>query len=185
MFSLGTLFIAVALAMDAFTVSISGGAALKRPKFSQALLVGAYFGFFQFFMPPLGWYAGRYFRVVIDSYDHWIAFTLLAVIGGKMIVESFKKDGGHEFALSHKVLFVLAIATSIDALGIGLSYAFLGKPIFLPSITIGIMTFLFSVCGVTLGKMLKKLLKNKALLIGGVILLLIGFKVLADHGVFN
>lgn len=181
---MSSILIGIALAMDSFSVSIAGGSNLKKVKFTQALLVGVYFGFFQFFMTYLGWQGGVLFSDLINSFDHWIAFFLLVGIGGKMIWESFNNDKEQEFSLNHKILFILAIATSIDALGVGLSYALLDKSILKVSIIIGIIAFIFSYAGIYLGKYLKHILKNKAELAGGIILIGIGFKIAIDHGAF-
>lgn len=179
-----TLFIAVALAMDALAVSISSGASLIKTRLKDVLLISFYFGFFQFFMPLLGWGGGNYFNDLLKSFDHWLAFGLLFFIGGKMIAESFKKEKNMKFVLSHKLLIVLAISTSIDALGIGFSYALLDKAIFIPAVIIGLVAFLFSAVGTYLGKILKNIFKNKTTLVGGIILIIIGIKILFDHGVF-
>ena len=185
MIMIDDFIIAIALAMDALTVSVSGGAALNKPTLKKALLVASYFGFFQFFMPILGWYGGMFFNNVIDSYDHWIAFGLLIIVGGKMIWEFFKNIEEKAFSLNHKLLLVLSIATSIDALGVGLSYAFLNKSIMTPAIIIGVVTFVFSTIGVCLGKSFKKVLGSKAELVGGIILIAIGVNILINHGVFK
>lgn len=180
-----TLLIAIALAMDSFTVSISGGASLKKVTFKNAFTIGLYFGFFQMIMTLIGWKGGQLFCTIIDSFDHWIALGLLALIGGKMIYHSFSETESSPFSFNHKILLILAIATSIDALGIGLSYALLDNPVIIPSIIIGVVAFLFSFIGLYLGKILKTLLKNKAELIGGAILICIGLKIAYEHGVFN
>lgn len=182
---LNNILIALALAMDAFTVAISSGASLKRVKAKTALLVALYFGFFQFAMTLIGFLGGRFFSAFIDSFDHWIALGLLIIIGGRMIWVSLKSAGDKKFSLSHKILLVLALATSIDALGVGLSYAFLNQSLYIPAIIIGIVAFIFSGFGVYLGKFLKQLLKNKAGLVGGLILIGIGLKLAFDHGAFN
>ncbi|MFA6521138.1 MAG: manganese efflux pump MntP family protein [Candidatus Gracilibacteria bacterium] len=184
MISLNTFLVALALAMDAFTVSISGGASLNKPTMRKSLLTASYFGFFQFFMPILGWYGGTFFSGIINAYDHWVAFVLLVLVGGKMVFEFFTEVEEKSFSLNHKMLLLLAIATSIDALGVGLSYAFLHVQIIIPSIVIGVVTFIFSVVGVCLGKTLKRILKNKAELIGGIILIGIGLNILKTHDVF-
>jgi putative Mn2+ efflux pump MntP len=176
--------IAVALAMDAFSVSITAGSGTRKLMFRQALLIAGYFGFFQFFMTGLGWLGGSLFSEVINSFDHWIAFGLLLVIGGKMVIESFRKQQREQFSFNHKVLLVLAIATSIDALGVGLSYSLLNKPILVTSIIIGAVAFGFSYTGVYLGKMLQKIFQNKMELVGGIILIGIGFKIAIEHGAF-
>lgn len=182
--TISLLLIAVALAMDSFTVSISGGASLKKVQLRDALLVGAYFGFFQFFMTVLGFGGGSTFSDLISAYDHWVALAILVFIGGKMIIESFKKNEDEKITLNHKFLFVMAIATSIDALGVGLSYAFLDKPIWVSSIVIGVVAFVFSMFGMYLGKVLKQILKNKAEFVGGVILIWIGINIVVEHGAF-
>ncbi|MBT4917185.1 manganese efflux pump [Candidatus Peregrinibacteria bacterium] len=182
---LNTVLIAIALAMDSFTVSISGGSSMKKIKLKDSITIGLYFGFFQFFMTVLGWKSGIVFSEIIDSFDHWIALGLLVFIGGKMIFNSFKKTECTKFSFTHKTLFILAIATSIDALGIGLSYALLDKSVIFTSTIIGIVAFTFSAGGIYLGKLCKKALKNKAELIGGILLILIGLKIAYEHGVFN
>lgn len=179
------ILVAVALAMDAFSVSITAGANSKKFILRQALLISGYFGFFQFFMTGLGWLGGSLFSEIINATDHWIAFILLLLIGGKMIIESFKKAEHQQFSFSHKALFVLAVATSIDALGVGLSYSLLSKPILITSIIIGAVTFGFSYLGVYLGKVLQKVFQNKMELIGGLILIGIGLKIMIEHGVFK
>jgi manganese efflux pump family protein len=181
---INTLFIAVALAMDAFAVSVSGGASLKKVRINEVLLISSYFGFFQFLMTILGWQSGKFLSTYIQMFDHWIAFVLLFFIGAKMIWDSFKPGDERQFSFSHKLLLLLAICTSIDALGIGLSYAFLGYSILMAAIIIGIVAFGFSAIGVYLGKNLKNLLKGKATFAGGIILLVIALKILIDHGVF-
>lgn len=180
-----TLIVALALAMDSFTVSISGGAILQKVKIKNALLVGAYFGLFQGLMFALGYVGGGNLRNYIDSYDHLIALGLLLFIGGKMVIESFSKNDERTFSLKHKTLLVLAIATSIDALGVGLSYSFLNKSVVAPSITIGAVSFVCAGFGLYLGKILKQILKKKAELIGGIILIAIGINIAYEHGAFS
>lgn len=178
------LLISLALAMDSFSVSTIAGTSLKTIKYQQAILIASYFGFFQFFMTYLGWYGGSVFSKTMNGADHWIAFGLLAIIGGRMILESFKDQEERIFVLNHKVLFILAIATSIDALGVGISYSLLDEPILFISIVIGITAFVLSYVGVYLGKSLQKLLKNKMELIGGIVLIGIGIKIFIENGVF-
>jgi manganese efflux pump family protein len=180
-----TLLIATALAMDSFTVSISGGAGLKKVKLKNALLVGAYFGFFQFFMSLVGCKGGEVLNDYINAFDHWIALGLLVFIGGKMIIESFRTTNKRGFSMNHKTLLILAIATSIDALGVGLSYSLINKSFLVPSIIIGVVAFIFSGCGIYLGKHLKQILGNKAEFIGGIILIGIGINIAIEHGAFN
>jgi manganese efflux pump family protein len=179
------LLVGIALAMDSLSVSITAGSTMKNIKIYQVLLIAVYFGFFQWLMTFLGWYGGLFLNDIISNFDHWIAFGLLVFIGGKMIHESFKDENKKKFIFNHKILFILAIATSIDALGVGLSYAFLDKPILFTSVIIGIVAFLFSYLGVFLGKILHNVLQNKVEIVGGLILIGIGIKILIDHGAFS
>lgn len=176
--------IALALAADAFSVSVSGGAGLKKPSMQNILLVAGYFGFFQFLMPIIGWYGGVAFEQYIKNYGPWFAFVLLTFIGGKMIWEFFQKDESVPFSLTHRALCILAIATSIDALGVGLSQAVIGQPILTLSFIVGIVTFFLCALGMHLGGLFRKVLGNKAEFIGGTILILIGIHILIEHGVF-
>lgn len=176
-----TLLIALALAMDSFSVSITGGASMKVIKIRNALLVAIYFGFFQSFMTTLGWLGGSFLNKYICHIDHWLAFILLLIIGSKMIYDSYQNDPEKCFYPNHKILCLLAIATSIDAFGIGLSYSFLNKNITIPVIIIGFVAFSFSGIGLYLGKYLKKMLKNKANIFGGIVLIIIGIKILLEH----
>jgi len=183
---LGTVAIAVALAMDSFTVSLSGGASLSKVKVKNALMIGGYFGFFQFFMFLVGYWGGKFLSIYINFFDHWIALGLLIFIGGKMVIESFNKEEAETKSIfKHKILLALAIATSIDALGVGLSYSFLNKEFLFSSLIIGVIAFLFSGAGLYLGKILKKILKKKAELIGGIILIGIGINIAVEHGAFS
>ena len=185
---LAELFLlAVGLSMDAFAVSICKGLALKKITFRKALLVGLWFGGFQALMPFIGWLLGKQFERYITSIDHWIAFFLLAVIGGKMIVDVLTEKEEEEVCpscverLDIKELFLLAIATSIDALAVGITFAFLQVSI-VPAITIiGIVTFVISAAGVFIGNIFGSKYKKKAELVGGIILVLIGVKILLDH----
>ncbi|MCR1951662.1 MULTISPECIES: manganese efflux pump MntP family protein [unclassified Clostridium] len=180
----------IGLSMDAFAVSLAKGICLKEDEFKYSLRVALFFGGFQALMPLLGWWFGRYFEDYIKSFDHWIAFILLGIIGGKMLIESIKEMRSEEndIALecerdefSYKKLTILAIATSIDALAVGVSFAFLSVSI-IPSITIiGITTFVLSFLAVFLGKKLGEHVQNYAEIIGGIILIGIGFKILFEH----
>jgi putative Mn2+ efflux pump MntP len=178
-----TLLIAVGLAMDAFTVSISGGAALREERGRWALIIGALFGGFQAGMPVLGWLGGVNLTAFIGSYGPWVAFLLLALIGGKMITEALRGDGESvQFAGgSTAVLLLLAVATSIDALAVGVSFAVLDTPILWPAATIGIVTFALSAAGVLVGSSFGRIIGRKAGLVGGVILIGIGLRILLDH----
>ncbi len=178
---------ATALSMDAFAVSVSSGIVAKRFRITDALLVGLFFGSFQALMPTIGWLAAYSIRGLIESVDHWIAFGLLAAIGSKMIYDVYKKGEetekiGNPFAI--KTLFIMAIATSIDALAVGISFAIIDVDIVTTAITIGIITFAISVWGVYLGNRLCLLCEKRATFIGGIILILIGIKILLDHTIF-
>lgn len=177
--------IGVGLSMDAFAVSICKGLNMKKINYKHALIIGGFFGGFQALMPLLGWALGSRFEQYIESVDHWIAFILLAFIGGKMVYESIKdgdddEESSHQDKLDIKELFMLAVATSIDALAVGVTFAFLEVSI-LPSITlIGITTFVISVGGVVIGNRFGSKYKNKAEIAGGMILILIGLKILLE-----
>lgn len=177
--------IGVGLSMDAFAVSICKGLNMKKINYKHALIIGGFFGGFQALMPLLGWALGSQFEQYIESVDHWIAFILLAFIGGKMVYESIKggdddEESSHQDKLDIKELFMLAVATSIDALAVGVTFAFLEVSI-LPSITlIGITTFVISVGGVVIGNRFGSKYKNKAEIAGGMILILIGLKILIE-----
>lgn len=179
--------IAVGLSMDAFAVSVCKGLSARRVDIRDALLVGLFFGGFQALMPLLGWVLGRQFESYITKIDHWIAFALLAFIGGRMIWEALhggEEGNGGGFAL--RELFVLAIATSIDALAVGVTFAFLAVNIWSSIAMIGVTTFALSVGGVYIGNKAGGRLHEKAEILGGAILILIGFKILLEHlGVIN
>lgn len=182
--SLLTVFvIAVGLSMDAFAVSVAGGFANRDLKVHGAVKVGLFFGLFQALMPTAGWLAGRGIEGYISNYDHWIAFILLSGIGGKMIFESFNMGPDKKVLNISKthVLLILSIATSIDALAVGLSLSFLNVAIILPSIIIGVVTFIFSFSGVYIGKKIGHVFENKIEFVGGLILIGIGLKILIGH----
>lgn len=181
----------IGLSMDAFAVSLAKGICLKENELKYSLRVSLFFGGFQALMPLLGWWVGRYFESSIKSFDHWIAFILLAIIGGKMLIEAIKELNSAEDTeiaaecerdeFSYKKITILAIATSIDALAVGVSFAFLSVSI-IPSITIiGITTFVLSFLAVFLGKKLGEYMQSYAEIIGGVILIGIGIKILIEH----
>jgi putative Mn2+ efflux pump MntP len=176
------VLIAIGLAMDAFAVSIVKGMTITYDRRKSALLLGSFFGFFQMFMPVVGWLAGLSFRDIIMSVDHWIAFGLLALIGSKMIYDSIKReDEKHDVRLQLTSVFTLAIATSIDALMVGLSFAFLELSIFEPILVIGVVTFGLSVLGFTFGCGMGKVLGKHMKILGGFILILIGIRILLEH----
>ncbi len=179
-----TIFvIAVGLAMDAFAVSIASGVTLKCFQVKPAFRVAVFFGGFQALMPVLGWIAGSSFQKYIQAFDHWIAFGLLSFIGGKMIYESFviKEAESKCDPNNLTTIFILAIATSIDALAVGLSFSVLRVQIITPVIIIGIVTFLLSLVGVYIGGKFGSLFENKIELIGGLVLISIGSKILVEH----
>lgn len=176
--------IAVGLSMDAFAVAVCKGLHMPRLNVRQGLLIALFFGVFQAAMPLLGWFLGQQFAERISAFDHWIAFLLLAFIGGKMIVEALKKDAEAEAAASKfdlAELLILSVATSIDALAVGITFAFLNVSI-LPSVClVGVTTFLLSFAGVVIGHKFGAKYQSKAELLGGVILVLIGAKILLEH----
>ena len=183
------IFIAISLAMDAFDVSISNGILLPNIKIAYAIKFGIFFGSFQFIMPIIGYYLTNLLGDSILKFDHWIAFILLNVIGLKMISETFKKEEKENIydkknILSIKNLTVLAIATSIDALAVGVSFSLIKVNIINASLIIGIIAFIFSFLGVLIGKKLGNLLSKNAERIGGLILVFMGFKILIEH-LFN
>ena len=177
------IFIAFGLAMDAFAVSITSGLTIKSLKINNTLKIAAFFGLFQAIMPIIGWLAGLSFREIISDVDHWIAFGLLFLIGCKMIYESSKMEVNNNKInpLNVYVLLILSIATSIDALAIGLTLSFLNVSIILPSIIIGAITFLLSVIGVYFGNKFGHYFVRKIEMVGGFILIGIGIKILSEH----
>lgn len=181
------LLMGVGLAMDAFAVSICKGLSMRKVNKKQCFVIGLFFGGFQALMPFIGWVLGSQFEQYITSIDHWIAFILLGFIGGKMVVEAIReKDEAVEVGkmdppLDLKEMFILAIATSIDALAVGITFAFLQVPIVEAISIIGITTFVISVIGVYVGNFFGNRYKKKAELAGGMILILIGLKILLEH----
>ncbi|MBI4744030.1 MAG: manganese efflux pump [Actinobacteria bacterium] len=177
------LFIAVGLSMDAFAVSVTSGFTIKNLKTNHAFKIAVSFGLFQAIMPTIGWLAGLSLRDFISNIDHWIAFGLLSAIGFKMIFESvtMKSEDKEINPLNIYVLLVLSIATSIDALAVGLSLSFLKIFIITPVIMIGTVTFLFSFAGVFIGNKFGHFFENKIELAGGLILIVIGVKILIEH----
>lgn len=174
--------IAVGLSMDAFAVSICKGLSVRKATVKQSLTVGAYFGGFQTLMPTLGFLLGVQFESFIVSIDHWIAFVLLAFIGGNMIRESFQKDEEEMNAsFDFKTMLPLAIATSIDALAMGVTFAFLQVDIVPAVLFIGVITFVLSAIGLKVGNVFGAKYKSRAELFGGVVLVLMGVKILLEH----
>ena len=174
--------IAVGLSMDAFAVAVCKGLALRKVNLGQMALVGLWFGGFQALMPLAGYFVGVQFKEQITAIDHWIAFALLAIIGGNMIRESLSKEEEcPDASLSVKAMLPMAVATSIDALAVGVSFAFLSVNIGAAVSFIGVITFALSMVGVKVGSLFGAKYKSKAELAGGVILILMGLKILLEH----
>jgi len=175
--------IALGLAMDAFAVSIASGVIIKREKIKRAMMFGAMFGGFQMGMPLVGYGAGRIFQTYITTFDHWVAFGLLVFIGAKMIYEATRLKDIEQTgsALTTKVLLGLSIATSIDALAVGVSFACLKVAIFVPALIIGGITFFMSFIGVLLGNAFGALFEKKVEILGGLVLMGMGVKILIEH----
>lgn len=186
--SLLELFIlAVGLSMDAFAVSICKGLAVGKTGLKESCIAGVWFGGFQALMPLIGYFLGSRFAKYITSVDHWIAFILLAIIGGLMIKEAFEKEEKEETdSMSVKTMLPMAVATSIDALAVGITFAFLQVSI-VPAVSfIGVVTFVFSAVGVKIGSIFGVKYKSKAEFLGGIILVLLGVKILLEHlGIIN
>ena len=175
------LFLAVGLAMDAFAVSVCKGLSAKEYRLRHSLTAGAYFGGFQALMPLLGWLLGSQFESVIKSIDHWIAFGLLGLIGANMVREAFGKAEEVNASFSPKAMLPLAVATSIDALAVGVTFALLDVNIWLAVALIGGVTFAISAAGVKVGNVFGARFQSKAELAGGIILILLGVKILIEH----
>ena len=183
----------ISLSMDAFAVAVCKGLTVKKARLSDACLVGLYFGLFQGLMPLAGYFLASSFRSYIEKLDHWIAFALLLYIGGKMIWESFHPDGIDESEsnpLAFKKMLLLAVATSIDALAVGIAFCYDDMPLGSQGLALGIFaacgviaatTFILSAIGVLIGKLAGSKLRSHAELIGGVILILLGIKILIEH----
>ena len=180
--SLFDLFIlAVGLSMDAMAVAICKGLSVQKLKFRHAVITGLYFGGFQAAMPLLGYFLGRQFQSYIQSVDHWIAFVLLGLIGANMIKESFGEAEEVNCSFCPKAMLPMAVATSIDALAVGVTFAFLQVSI-APAVTfIGVITFSLSAVGVYVGHLFGAKFKSKAELVGGVVLVLMGLRILLEH----
>lgn len=172
----------IGLAMDAFAVSICKGLAMKKLDWKKAIIIALYFGIFQGGMPVLGYFLGSTFETLVTRIDHWIAFGLLSLIGGDMIKESFNKDGEDKNDnVDFKTMIILALATSIDAFAIGITFAFLEVNLLLAVSIIGIITFIISVLGVKFGNKFGNKYQHKAEFAGGLILILLGIKILVEH----
>ena len=179
------VLVAVSLSMDAFAVALSTGMCMKKAHLRDGVLIGLYFGGFQFLMPVIGWLLGRTVASAVQQVDHWIAFGLLVLIGGKMLYEAIKaKVNDEECAVdptAHRRLLILAIATSIDALAVGVGFAFIEVRILPVALAIGIITFTLSAMGCMLGKRLGGVFRKYAEIAGGVVLIGIGVRILAEH----
>lgn len=181
------LLISIGLAMDAFAVSVCKGLAMKKMSWKKAIIIGLYFGIFQAVMPVIGYFLGTTFERFITYVDHWVAFILLVGIGINMVKEAFDKESeNRNDNVDMKTMLVLSIATSIDALAIGITFACLKIHIVMPVITIGLITFIISVIGVKIGNQFGDKYGKKAEIMGGVILILLGIKILLEHlGIIN
>ena len=180
--------IGVGLSMDAFAVSICKGLSMRKVDKKYMLVLAAFFGGFQALMPTLGWLLGSQFQSYITAIDHWIAFILLALIGGKMILDVIKEKEENEevcpddsVRIDLKEFFLLAVATSIDALAVGITFAFLQVKLASSVTIIGCITFCFTVAGVLIGNVFGTKFKDKATILGGIILIAIGVKILLEH----
>ena len=179
-------FIALGLAMDAFAVSITNGICYKEAGAKEAFVTAATFGIFQVIMPLIGYFAGMRVRGIVESIDHWVALVLLGFIGGNMIIEAIRdmkrpRDAECKFYCTKKDLFIQGIATSIDAFVVGISLAVIDTNIFLAVFLIGTVTFLFCLLGIPIGKRFGSVLKDKAEIIGGCILIIIGLKIFFEN----
>ena len=185
--SLFELFIiAVGLSMDAFAVSVCKGLSMPRMRWKHACIIGLWFGGFQALMPSIGYALGYQFRTVISRYDHWIAFILLGIIGFNMVKESFhQEEECLDCSIDPRNMFLLAVATSIDALAVGVTFAFLQVQIIAAVCFIGAVTFVCSCAGVRIGNVFGVRFQAKAELAGGLILIAMGFKILIEHLFFS
>ena len=179
------VLIAVSLSMDAFAVSVSNGIALRTISTKDSMWTGIFFGVFQFLMPVIGWILGTSVKSYIEAIDHWVAFGLLLIIGGGMIKEALfcdeEDDCSCEVSLSSKKLALQAVATSIDALAVGISFAVLDVNVLFASAVIGVICFVISFTGCKVGKTIGHIVQEKAEIAGGIVLILIGFKILVEH----
>lgn len=184
------MLIALGLAMDAFAVSVANGVIIREVKISHAIRFGLYFGIFQFAMPLIGWLIGMTFVDYIAVIDHWVAFVLLSFIGVNMLMDALAKDK-NPIELRHNSeimkwqnMTMMAIATSIDALAVGISFAVIYTDIIVSAVIIGVIAFIMSMLGVLLGKSLGRLFRRGAEIVGGLILIIIGTKILIEHLIY-
>ena len=180
--------IALGLSMDALAVSVTNGCIVTDLKFRYALRIAFFFGLFQALMPVLGWIAGSSFRAYIQDFDHWVAFGLLLLVGGKMIREALSSTDAEDSkinCLHFPTLLLLSVATSIDALAVGISFAMLDMVILVPVSIIGVITFVNCLIGTQIGSRAGRFLEGKLEFVGGCILILIGIKIVIEHSVKN
>lgn len=176
------LLISIGLAMDAFAISICKGLSMRKMNWKKAIIIGLYFGIFQGIMPIIGYLLGTTFDHFITSIDHWIALILLTDIGINMVKDAFSDESENcNENIDAKTMIILAIATSIDALAVGITFACLRVKIVLPVISIGTITFILSVIGVKIGNKFGNIYKAKAEIMGGIILILLGIKIVLEH----
>jgi putative Mn2+ efflux pump MntP len=176
------VLVALGLAMDSFSVSVTNGLASQRFEARSALTIGAFFGMFQALMPLVGWLAGVHFIGLISGFDHWIAFLLLAVIGCRLILDALRSGSKSSVgSLGIGALLMLSVATSIDALAVGLTLPVLQLPIAATVVVVGVVTFSLSVLGVYLGGKIGRLVSHRVGILGGLILIALGMKILVDH----
>lgn len=178
------LGLALALAVDAFAVALAAGAVIDPLAERRWFRLSFHFGLFQALMPIIGWFAERYIHQWIGSYDHWIAFGLLVLVGGRMIIEALKEDEEKEFIRDPTrgvTLVMLSIATSIDALAVGFSLAMLNVSIWFPALVIGMVAALLTVVGMVLGRRIGDIWGSRVEIVGGIVLCLIGLKILIEH----
>ena len=182
MHNIEIFLVGISLAMDAFAVAVCKGLSLKKINIKNSLIIGIYFGFFQGLMPIVGFILGISFQEIITQLDHWIVFVLLGVIGTNMIKDSFSKERETlNDNINFKTMFPLALATSIDALAVGITFSFLKVNIIKASLIITTTTFLISIIGVIIGNKVGNKLEKKAEFFGGLVLLVIGLKILLEH----
>lgn len=177
------LLLGISLSMDAFAVSICKGLSMKKINWKKAIIIGLYFGIFQALMPAIGYFFGSTFQSFVINIDHWIAFMLLTSIGGNMIAGAFSKeeDKKCDDKVDFKTMIVLSIATSIDALAVGITFAFLNVNLLIAISLIGVTTFIISLIGVKIGNKFGSKYENKAQIAGGIVLIVIGLKILVEH----
>jgi len=177
------ILIGIALAMDSFAVSITSGMVIKRLKLEHALWIAAIFALFHAIMLPLGWYGGVNLKEALAGFDHWIAFLLLAAVGGHMIHDALGFGGEDHYhdPLNIKVISILAFATSIDAVAVGFSFAFIGVSILEPVLVIALIIFILSFTGVYIGEKMGRMIGRRMELVGGIVLIGIGIRILIDH----